>query len=607
MTKKQFGIIGAIICYNSLFCGVLAHNNSGLFSDFARALDKITSAQSKKPPLKKPVHPFATHSLVIVCGLTESNISLKKAIKKLFSEKVTFITTSSLLYEYRETMEKDRNPLDYTFLAAPSLTILPFVLCIPTEEIPKTIAIPDYQAAEIMNLFDHNETPAKATVTEKKLGLFIEHLNKLDYQESLFSPSFFEELEESLGDELLKFLNFLFVPNNYYTKKESSPRWILLFDGHGSSFTPWMDENILDLKEYIMEPGTIAGITTKAFATILKENELHKTITIALLDIETCFGGGINISNMLKQLDFSPQYFITTKSLTGDDCITSSSGEAPNPYKDFFDILKTTDINAIETELPQALRKLHPQLLSLASNIPAIKPIGKNYFIAPNYPEFIQLDKTTIRNFAKQKKAVNPSEIAIMLLYANTIPLYIDLSNRAPLDLFGIRNTPNYAGFPVAITSAIPGRTFHVIDEIKIPSGPFGYSFLQSKKPWILHLFSDMSATTTGAKEPKLFHIKKISESTGLEEYELRIICDPTSDPKIESLFNTKESLNTEYVKITRSNQSTDYIEEKITKEGADEWIEEFDKRIEMLKKIAKYQAPYRLLKDADIEILDED
>ncbi|HBY06098.1 MAG: hypothetical protein UV38_C0002G0145 [candidate division TM6 bacterium GW2011_GWE2_42_60] len=623
MTQKQ--AICAVLCYLcSAFFSITVAKNNDLFNDFASALDKITSVQT-----------FATHFLAIVNGLDESNASLQNAINTLFRDRMTFITSESLLSKYDDQDKKNYPaPKAYVFLKPPSLeSTFPFILCIPKENITTAQFItPTYTASKA---FDEHEKPKLASLLEKKLGLFVEHLTEKDYAEGLlWSNCFGKDLSLS---QLHQFLLFLFIPNDLYEKSETPPRWVLYFDGHGGPYTPYCDQNIVNLKSFIKDQGIIANFPVNVFTNLLKE--LAKKITISLLRITTCFGGGINIGDLFKDiLSFCP-FFITTSSLTGETCVLPNTMIAKNketlqPYaietaaspKDFFSILKNATQKTINTLLPQALAKMNPQHSSIASKTSAIKPFEATYFIDPAYPHLIRLDQETIKKYLDQKKSVgvNPSPKkdtpvpTVILLYANTIPLSIDLENASPYDLRDLIIRPDFYGRQISLTSAIPGATFHLIKEIKpYKDSLWNYRFRREYPEFVEALFPDID-TADNRSEPKLFHIQKISglinQSSKKELYELWISFDPlhtNQNHSIEILLCAKEvSPNTSepLYFITKTNKLSALDKtEALDKESAVQWQEKFEERIEMLKKIAKYQAPYRLLKDADIEILDQD
>jgi len=264
---------------------------------------------------------------------------------------------------------------------------------------------------------------------------------------------------------------------------------------------------------------------------------------------------------------------------------------------------------------------MQPQNRNLASQIQAIKPFNEKYFMEPAYPHLLRLDKKTIKNYQDKKNNVIINALpktTVILLYANTIPLCIDLSKANLSDQI---QTKEFFGYPISITSAIPGSTFHTIQEIKTDSNYFNHVFIKCHASFVRALFPDIT-TKDNRFEAKLFHLQKISgmqnaKNYNEEVYELWISFDPTKSNTaqefaIEILLCATEiptipSANKPLIQyfITQSNKDILTTQLKpIDSQDAKKWIERFEQKIEMLKKIAPFQAPYRLLKDADIETI---
>jgi len=621
MATKLYSFRRITVFYLSLLCGIITGKESAFFTDFTQALDKIASAPIAN---KKP---FATHFLAIVCALDESSEAMKNTIQSLFRDQMTFITTEPLLGQYR--LQKFPAPKDYVFLKPLSSNIFfPFVLCVPKEEVSKAHLIK--LAYDPKKAFDKNQIPSLASPIEKQRGLFVEHLSQTQYEDMLSVADFFKK--EKIGEDLIQFLSFLLVPKTLY--QNEPPRWVFYFTGHGTPYTPYTDNNVISCKSLIEDHGTIAGLPVNNFKTIL--TKLINKNTIALLHIASCFGGGINIGDLLKDILSKCTFFITTDSITGETCTISSvtlydekikkhffEEEDISPKK-FFSILKNATLDTIETLLPEALVKMQPQHRSLASQIQAIKPFNKKYFMEPAYPHLLRLDKKTIKNYQDKKNNVIINALpktTVILLYANTIPLCIDLSNTTNTNLSNKIETKEFFGYPISITSAIPGATFHTIQEIKTNNSYFNHLFIKFHTLFVTALFPDIN-TRDNRFEAKLFHLQKISgmqnaKNYNEEVYELWISFDPAkSDTEqkfvIEILLCATEiptipKANKPLIQyfITQSNENILTAQSKpIDSQDAKKWIERFEQKIEMLKKIAPFQAPYRLLKDADIETI---
>lgn len=603
---------------------VFTHQNIDSFSDFAHALDKIVQSTPKTySPNKKP---FATHFLPIVYGLTEDNISLQNSIKTLFKDRITFITTESLLSKYSsQDKNKFPDPINYIFLKPPTLnSTFPFILCIAQDAFTSKAQFIEPTFEKCIE-FDTHGTPNTASPLEKKLGLFIEHLRVKDYFEGLLWSQWFDE--KALADNLYYFLSFLFIPNSFYKNNEQSPLWVLFFDGHGFHYTPYIDTNILLFESIIKEHGVIAGFQVSDLKKLIQE--LTKKITIALLHIESCFGGGINIGDLLKDIITTCPFFITTGSLTGETCVSNDSivekvlagkkiaeSDYRSSLKNFFSILNNATTDTIDSLLPSALIKISPQHRSAASKIFSIKPFKKNYFIAPNFSHLISLDQKKIENYQTLKKNLDvhlskenetPTP-TVILLYTNNIPICIDLENASPNDLLELIITPDFFGRQISLTSAIPGATFHIIKEIKVyKDSLWNYRFQKEFPDFVKALFPDID-TDDNRFEPKLFHIQKISglinQLSKKTEYKMWISFDPIKENQtsiVEILLCAKEISPTNpepLYFITKTDTFTYRNETKnIDEKSAEEWISKFEERVTALQKIAEFQAPYRLNK----------
>ncbi len=490
--------------------------------------------------------PFATHCLVIVTECIEHNEAMPNVIESAFKGQLPLLVTEPALKIYTKMHKKNTLPDSYRYFQ-PNKKFDPyFLLCVPAHMIEGTLT-PHADGTPVSQL-------------EKSCGLRIEHFTELKN----LTPEKLEttclRLAKWLGAELLTALQTIFVPNSAYGRTELPPRWILAFNGHGKQYEAYDDNEILQNHKLIKKPGEICGIDAENFEKIT--SELHQKITVVVLNIYTCFGGGINVGN-LKSYPF----IITTGTITGDSCIAARE---IYEYDKFFDLFRSIKAKAPNTNevCANALAHITPE----TDHIAAMKPAIANYFIdapRPNMPN-IRIDASTLK---AQTKDINPKGDARVVLYVNNAPLTIH--SAAP-------HTEIYSG--------IPGSTYHIIAKLTHASSPLVMS---------LH-FCELRKKSSGTI--KLFHIKEwITEYN--EDYEVRIMkYDDYFDALVTYGSQQNKPPATLLHEEAESNLGTKITD--FTAEEANAWIKKFDEKIIFLKKLANAQAPYRFLKDADIETL---
>lgn len=552
------------------------------------ATEPTAPATNPVLPIPTPTHPFATHYLLILADTSEQLQSvgaISTQLNQAFGSQLPILATEELLISFAKT--HNGLPMTYNYFHIPSNNgFLRYTLCIPSF---------------IRSTRPSQNMTATISVAEKKLGLLLEHLPLIPSNYGAYRPIGTPEL---LGTELKEALEKIFVPNSAYNDPAARPRWILVFSGHGGQYQPYTDAEIATLPSHqlIKNYGVISGIDSVNFAKTIRD--LNEKITLALIHISACFGGGINLGNLLYDIKTGviPPYpfIVTTQTLTGDSCIYNA---ATTRFDMFFHLLK--DIPVIDTEkflqspefwqtekpsqiYETAFKELYakiPQALSYiimgeitdvlpkyyVTGIPAIKPAAANYFIEVQLPrsaELYRIDKNTIKQYAAQILNVPYSYV---LLYANNIPLTIRVTD--------LRLLPY-------LVSAIPGSTFHIIDKIEAPG-----SYLPTRAA-IETLFPQLDPTIVTQNVTKLFHIKKLSTANAI--LEVRVIKAPDSYTALATSLTGPKT----YTLLTVNNELL------ITDNTAADWIKNFNDKILFLKKLATSQAPYRFLKNADIETI---
>lgn len=579
MLRMQLRIIVVLLAM-----GGPLHVTGDSLEHLSHALQKLAVEQ---PPQDRPErveevaeqpHPFATHLLLILIDTTEKGEkggAMLTTAKQAFKSNVPFLVTETLLRAFM-TAEKRDLPANYRYFRIRQNTTPPFLLCIPS--ITETTSNFGRKWGLLIDWFEE--------VTER----VIDKSHQLSDKYNISG--------ETIGRELRNILESFFMPaQSYMINREESPRWIIIFSGHGSQYTPYSDAEIMTSHKFIKKYGSISYMDSENFAATIRM--LHSRINLALLYIDTCFGGGINVGNLLydPETGVLPPYpwIVITGTLTGDSC---TSGYEEARFDLFFNSLKNIKISTDEPKskelyekIPQALdhitlNQLHYYLKAgiqpkdipyIPYNMPivAIRPASTNYFVELQFPDripFKRIDKHTVKQYTDKTFDVPHSSV---LLYTNTVPFTIRATGKELL---------------AHITSAIPGSTFHVITGIEMPGIKKIYNNKKLFHFTTERIFPDITIET--ANVTKLFHVKKLSIKKFT--YELRII----KEPEGYTALRTSLTKPGKFILFDKKSAKT------ISAQTAAEWIKKFDEKIVFLKKLANAQAPYRFLKDADIETL---
>ncbi len=552
---------------------------------------------------------FATHFLYIITDTDEMGKEEKTAMvsnaQQAFVSNLPFLITEKLLSAL-QIHEKKQLSTSYRYFKIPAqIPNPPFLLCIPSSMLPTIIDPAPNEDIENMIPFrlgtDETYSPETVSSTEKKCGLLVGHFYEVTKQitQGSYKLSSSAYAPTELGVKLRSILQVIFVPNDAYSSSTTCPRWILVFDGHGRQYKPYSDEEILkdENHKFIKSYGLISGIDSKNFSLTIRE--LSKKITIVHMHINTCFGGVINIGNLLYDVEtgvIPPYRFtITTRTLTGDACVPIS--DTPNQLGKFYNTLKNVQILNVDEMLESplfraskiakiyeiALKNVYekiPKALSYLApanslSFPAIKPAETNYFVELQVEDGLPLkriDAKTVKEYYGKELECDPW--TLFLFYTTSIP-------------FTLR-----AHSGTGFLSAIPGSTFHIIEKMEI-------SPLFSEN--LTLIFRD----TLQKKDhvTKLFHIKTLT--IGDNEYEMWITKEPESYTILQASKADPVVFTITEKNIVKISKETWEMNEKIIPaEEAAAWIKKFDDKIIFLKKLANAQAPYRFLKDADIETL---
>lgn len=551
--------------------------------------DLIKLAQVLKElaePGQAVMQPFATHFLYIIADTSETGdkaSTMVLSLKRAFESNVPLLVTESLLAALKKYQNGSLSK-SYHYFRFHNIFFPRFLLCVPYNMIKAPLKpVPEFEA---ISYADFPEHPLKnVSPLEKNCGLLLEHFVEKTREICITNSYDFNAVEhspEDTGRMLKDILKLLFVPNSFYENPKAYPRWVLIFGGHGSQYKPYSDEKILKDPghTFIQTYGSISGIDAKNFSKTIRK--LAKKITIVLIHIETCYGGGITIGGLMynhKTGILQPYNFtITTRTITGDTCVGESFAGYLNVRPDkFFSLLNGMNIgNVKEVAFIDLYNTISHALSYIVTSAPyrpiAIKPMTANYFIELQLPDTVveRIDALTVKDLPKPDNVFNTKEKSHVLLYVNRIPFTLRINKKT------------------TIHSAIPGSTFHIFKKIEEPT------FLGNNAAL---LFDDLFIETK--EVTKLFHVENITSKFG--DYEIRIT---SRDNDYEILVTTKKEPITFTLIQAKKRDLKNRTSTDITAEKANAWIKKFDDKIVFLKKLANAQAPYRFLKDADIETL---
>jgi len=610
---------------------------------------------------------FATHGLIIINDISERADAVGAVLNMVgyafTNTKVPLMLPGRLLYEYIE------NPLSsfssygkrfqYFLLPRGGLGNIQFVLCMPDSILKHALGstIINDLAIEKVELTDNDKAqeifPAVVTESEEKYGILLDHFKRItvdfanidSFKKMLLDEEWMLEsgasgngnrhpakqtgfggfslfsmylTSERAAQSLRYVLKRLFVPRASYTKEEAA-LWVLCFAGHGSQYEAETNSKRLEVgADFLRRRGDISCLDSRIFGLVI--SELSRKISIRMIDIFSCFGGGINLGDLLRDVEtgvIPPYNFILGgHTVVGDATIDLTMGVK---FEHFFDTFLDLDFKAPEVDwekvspekssleqaykilqtaydkvyavLATAYKNFMPALKNAtvtANNLPVYKPIETNYFVEIPFPWLMRIGK-------KEKEGCKgllqiPKGIKKLLLYATTIPCTLKFENWGDVDSF---------------ISAIPGDTFHSIERLE---GTVTADELIRKFCVVDHL-----------EAIKYFYIKKVDHIKLMDQVKKHIDGPGSVIVKLDRndvsaiVFSEKDGaccqLEGKWEGKKNVFGSLDYKvgEFKIEATTKEEWLkvlEDLDKEIIMLKKIAQAQSPYRFLKDADIDLL---
>lgn len=527
-------------------------------------------------------HKFVTHFLLIISA-PDLDKTMRMHLRAALDSGIPFLVTEQLMRAYRgksnlpDTHRYFKCPLEKDYR-------IKFILCMPRNALSRSKS-------------STKDSDREPTWLERELGIYVEHFTEIARDTKLTEASILAKYEADSEAVLRDLFTKLFVPTAFYKDKlyaHKQPRWAIFFSGHGSQYTPWPDNSVLKKSSFIKSDGSIAGLDTKTFSEII--SDLSQNIDIKLLYIGTCYGGGINMGNLLRDeaLGIIPPYpyVIITSTLTGD---TETSIKDDFSFKNFLDVLGTIKVKDIDTlfqskdfsaltskdamwvayqdayrELYETLPKAIREMKITKDYIPAMKPIAANYFIPIEGEEFVIIDKDSIRKHATEELIVpqipTDKQLKILLL-ATDFPGTIRINNPKNITL----------------QSGIPGSTYHFIETIK---GNYNLPFSLLTKT----LFTETDNVI------KLFHIGRLHDTTNDKSYAVRIVKKAID---WEMLISTLDEHEEKDFKMYKPMKTVQFSEEEAKK-----WIADFDEKITFLQRLANLQAPYRFLKNAQITTL---
>lgn len=537
---------------------------------------------------------IVTHALAVIVDLLEDAADPRAAligIRRYVRDKIPFVVPERLLRNFLAVKENAGLKLDtirWFLVPRGGYNKVQFYLCYPTDLLAESFQ--PFLKAGGMKVDTKN---LKVSDLEKEHGLLLEHfqevkpadlLKKLETEEwqgrhykillGPVSPEWYFTLER-MSKSLRHVVTQLFVPKNFYKKNEEAPRWLLFFSGHGSQYQATSHSHE-GQPVFSVECGDICCLRADLFGQMIALL-VKKFITVGYLDIETCFGGGINLGCLFfnkrkKKLVFkdkadnennSPYNFLIGARTVGDVPIMGGDNGSPGRFYKIVSMIELYDKD-IDERLGEAYGALATPYVN---NIAVYKPADEAYFVEVFNPHAFRIDG---RN-ATLSSELEIKEAWLGLLYATTVTttLSVDDLNR------------------LCLVSAIPGDTFHTFEKIEGSAGP---AF--DPQVFIANLFKPEGLAAT-----KLFHFKEIAL-----EHELFVYLKPNT---VEAVLCTKR--NTLSYTLFEGERdpyvwSLTFSSKKISQKQAEQFIENFEKKRKSLVALAPAQKPYRLLKDAAID-----
>jgi len=613
-------------------------------------------------PVNAVQNKFATHGLIVLVDIEGEyeHGGMQFELKAALSASIPILITAPILAMFIDRKEDVFREYfkEFRFFCLPNgeHENLQFYLLYPRsllKDVLTTIEDPSINKKEAMPEEQSQEfIPGTISALERKSGILLEHFeeviikdtpaptkdthNIVSFKKDLIDKNWGAQKNSNFTDgwtvdkvaqSLRYVLKRLFVPDSPKTNSES-PLWAIYFGGHGKQYTPKpnvMLENKYyagEFTNFLSKKGVISCLETGIFSQII--SDLSKKITIRFIDIGSCFGGGINMGDLLREVEtgvIPPYKFIIGNHTVIGDATTSVLLEFKDFFKAIFEIdfieptidwAKVTanptslsraynSINAayqpIYDALSEVYEKFSPWILKagdhqfVANNIPSYKPIESNYFVEVPFPWLQRIGKQEIQ---KSKNGVIeiPTTTRVVLLYANTISCPVTIKDIGHINAF---------------LSAIPGDTFHIFEKLELEDKTKSFNAEELIK--IFCKIEDLRAQ-------KLFHLKKLERVTLLDNGtslfdgpgEMIITFDKNDVNAL--LFS---SVSKKYVRINAhwssgsSFSGKSFFSIDLKKAVPAGWgkrdINKFNKKISWFKKLATIQAPYRFLHDANIEI----
>ncbi len=627
---------------------------------------------------------FATHALIVLTDSTEKSRkpgAMMDEVACAFKSYKPFILPGRFLYQFMvitrstEKAESDfENQLqnfEYFKLPHGPKDNVQYYLCYPVrlangpEEHITELAINNPILTQKIYI------PTTITTREKNSGLLVSHfeqvkletiysvgkstLDVLTFRNTIgneiwidnntirSSPPPIEYLTDTrLAQSLRYVLDRLFVSNSSYINQDP-PAWAIIFSGHGGQYIP-QEKDVL-IKDYqagndikfLKQQGSISCLDVNVFSQII--STLSEIITIRLIDIATCYGGGINLGDLLRQSEqgvIPPYRFIIgSHTVVGD---ATTLGFDLTNYDKFFNELFTLDFTEPSIDWEQIMKDVYdkPSTLSIeerqnkykkklekaydsiniayepvykvlpsiytyvigglsdgtvdANNIPAYKPVESNYFVEIPFSWLMRLGKKDAEFFKNGTKDIS-RDINYLLLYTSTVPYTLRLE--------GSKKIP-------AFLSTIPGDTFHIINKIERKNSN------QIDAMSLLEAFCKIEDLEAN----KIFYIKEADIS--LIKNSVRLVQGPAKimikrhynskndEQEVYAIFfsKTRDEYGEVKGKWNDKKSKFNFTKNKLDKNVAAKEIAMFRDEIKWLKQLAIIQAPYRFLKDADIETL---
>ncbi|HBY05527.1 MAG: hypothetical protein UV38_C0001G0280 [candidate division TM6 bacterium GW2011_GWE2_42_60] len=605
---------------------------------------------------------FATHGLIVLVeslqgGAMESELeyALSSDIdRSLFIPILTTGRMLALFIEHQKIVFKSCLK-DFRFFRLPrgGLENLQFYLYYPKSLLKNNILTPLQDS-----FIDKEETtlekgfiPETISAFERKSGILLEHFEEVIVTDTPMPPlstfnvdtfktmleteswknakgiistakPFDDYLTVSRAAQSLRYvLERLFVPDSPKTNPEC-PLWAIYFSGHGEQYKQVESDQLYysyyegQFIDFLSKKGSISCLETGVFSQII--SELSKKITLRFIDIGTCYGGGINTGDLLREVEtgvIPPYKFIIGNHTVIGDATTSVLLE----FKDFFKAIFEIDfiepaidwekvaantisisrayksINAayqpVYDALSEAYKKFSPRILGagdhcfITRNIPTYKPMESNYFTEVPFPWLQRIGKQEIQ---KSKNGIIeiPTTTRVVLLYTNTIPCPVTIKDIDHINAF---------------LSAIPGDTFHIFEKLELEDKTKSFNAEE-----LIKIFCKIK----NLRAQKLFHLKNLERVIFLDNGTSRfdgpggMIITLDKNDVNALLFS---SVNKKYVRIN-AHWNDDVFSIDLIKIVPASWgkrdINKFNKNISWLRKLAAIQAPYRFLRDASIEMV---